>query len=113
VHLECQALQSLSQRLDAFRQLRVLVQHIDQNCCLGCHRCLSFRAGPRKIFPVLRVGFRMYLVAVGLAGLSEQDKRRRVGGLQTECKIQKNERINSNWVRPVILTKIQIATMMV
>ena len=42
---------------------------------------------------MLRVGFGMGLVAIGLAGLRKQYKRRRVGSLEAEGEIQQDERI--------------------
>ena len=44
--------------------------------------------------PVLGVGFGVGLVTVGLARLRQQDQRGRVGRLQTERKVQKNEWID-------------------
>src|SRR6516164_2328815 len=47
-----------------------------------------------QLLTVLRVGKAVGLVAVGLAGLSEQDQRRRISGLEREREIEQDERID-------------------
>ncbi len=48
---------------------------------------------PRQLFTVPRISLGVGLVAVGLTGLSEQDQRRRVRGLEAEREVEQDERI--------------------
>ena len=56
------------------------------------HLLLALLVDAMQLLPVLGVGEADHLVAVGLAGLSEQDQRRGVGGLQREGEVEENER---------------------
>jgi len=72
----------------------VPVQELEQLRRLLRRELLSLEARLGERFPVLRVRVREGLVAVGLPGLSEQDERRCVGGLQAEGEVQEDEGVD-------------------
>lgn len=88
------------QRLDTFGKLArelsecgVLLEQLGHLQGLTREFGFACLAGECDVFPVMGVGFRKRLVAIGLPGLRKQDKWRGVGGLKAECEIQQNERI--------------------
>ena len=88
-----QLLDARAQLLRERGQLRVLLEQLEQlrRVIERDAEALLARRGDR--LAVLRVGFRMRLVAVGLSRLGEQDERCRVGGLRAEREVQQDERI--------------------
>lgn len=94
MHFQRQGLEPLGQDFDRFGQLRVLLEHIDQECRLLGRKGLALIAGARYVFAVLGIRFRMCFVAIRLSGLGEQDQRRGIGGLQAEGEVQENKRVN-------------------
>jgi len=76
MHFQRQGLEPLGEYFNRFRQLCVLLEHVDQKRRLLGGKRLALIAGPRDIFAMLRVCFRMRFVAIGLSRLGEQDQRR-------------------------------------
>ena len=73
-----------------FRQLRVLVEQLDHTGALHGGEGEALVVGLGEVFPVLRVGLGVGLVAVGLAGLREQNQGRGIRSLQTEREIEED-----------------------
>ena len=93
VHLRRQSLDPLCEGLHRFGELSVLLQHLYQHRRLIQHERLARFAELMQVLAMLRIRLGVQLVALGLAGLRQQNQRCRVGGLQTEGEVQQDERI--------------------
>jgi len=94
VQFSGQGLDPLAQLLGELGQRRVLMHQLDQLGGLFRGRQFPFLAGEGDGFAMLRIGVSMRFVAVGLAGLREEDERRGIGRLQTEREVEEDKGID-------------------
>ena len=94
MHFAGERLDALAQLVGDLRQPGVLLEQRHQLRPLfgGQGHALFVRRG--EVFPMLRVGIGMGLVAVRLPGLRQQNEGRGIGGLETEREIEEDEGIN-------------------
>ena len=85
------------------RQVRVLTQQRE-------HGAGVLRGKHRQRFPVPGVGFRARLVALGLAGLSQQYQRGGIAACRLNARFSKMKGYKSNRTRPLTLAMIQSST---
>ena len=93
MHLGGKLLDSLGQFMGQLGRAACSGQCNSTSAAVCCGKRLALHAGPREVFAMRGVGLRVSLVAIRLAGLGQQDERRRVGGLEAERKIQQDEGI--------------------
>jgi hypothetical protein len=84
VHFKRERFDALGQGLYSFRELGVLLKHLDEESGLLCRKRRPFLACSVQGFTMLRVGEGMGCIAVGLSGLRQQYEWCRIGGLQAE-----------------------------
>ena len=93
MHLDGELLDALAQFIGDFSKACILVQQFDQLGGLIRSELLALLACVGKCFPVLCISFGVSFVAIRLSCLRKQDQRGRIGGLETESKVQENERV--------------------
>src|SRR5438270_12360539 len=85
----------LGQLLDLFRQLGVLIEQFLEKVDASLGQFLSLESAARDGFTVLRIRLGVSLVAISLAGLSEQDQRSSICGLKADGEVEQDERVES------------------
>ena len=94
MHFGGEGLDALAQVLGYFRERSILPHQFDKLRGLLSGQSLPLGAGDRQGFAVLGIRLGMCLVAVGLAGLREKDKGRRIGRLKAKRQVEEDERID-------------------
>ncbi len=93
VHLFGECYDALAQIFCEFRELCVLLDEDHQLGGLLGGETHPFFIVDGEGFTVLGIGLGMGFVAIRLPGLRQQNQRGGVGGLKTECQVQKNKGI--------------------
>ena len=89
-----QRLDSLAELGGQLGQFGILIQHLRELLHVLRRQILALRGRDGQVFPVLGIGLGVRLVPVGLAGLRQENQRRRIGRLETEGEIQEDEGIH-------------------
>ena len=100
MHLNRQHFDAPGERLHCFRELSILPEHFYEEGSLIRGKRRSLLACAVQSLTMFRIGEGMSRVAVGLAGLRQQDEWSRVCRLQAEGEVEEDERIDVECCKP-------------
>jgi hypothetical protein len=100
VHVKRQRFDALGENLHRFGELSILLKHLHEEGRLVRRKRRPFLARAVQSLTMFRIGERMSRVAVGLAGLRQQDEWSRICRLQAEGEVEEDEWIDVEFCKP-------------
>jgi len=113
VHFHRQCFDALGERFYCFRELGILLHHLQKERRLLCCNNLPLHAHAMEILAVCRVGDSVGFITIGLTGLRKQNEWCRISCLQAESKVEEDKRVDIKRRESYIFTRTQTPTTIV